>query len=232
MDSIVSFSQVSKKYDQKYALKQVSFVLPSSGVVGLLGPNGAGKSTTMKLMVGLLQASTGSVLVGGKNPTSNKIATNNMIGYLGESNALYKNMLVGEYLHFAADVKRAKNVQEVCSQVGVENVLNKKIESLSRGYCQRVGLACALLGEPQILVLDEPTAGLDPVEQEKIRSLIIKIAKNRLVLISSHILSEIEEVAQNLLIIHEGQIVFDGPKPKGKGEVEKLFMKKIISHSS
>ena len=136
-------------------------------------------------------------------------------------------MKVEEYLDFIASVKNVENFKDLISQVGLEDVMTTKIEELSRGFKQRVGLAAALLGKPKILILDEPTSGLDPLEQEKIRNLIKKISKNKTIIFSTHILSEVEDIASRLIIINQGKIVFDGKKPRGKGGVEKLFKKLV-----
>jgi ABC-2 type transport system ATP-binding protein len=192
-----------------------------------LGPNGAGKTTTMRLIMGYLKPTFGAVSVNHLNPLDNRVEIVKHIGYLAENNPLYAEMKVAEYLQFVAKVKTVREYETVAEQVGVQDVLSSKIEELSRGYRQRVGLAAALLGNPSILILDEPTSGLDPLEQEKIRQLIKKIAKKKIILFSTHMLSEAEDIANRLVVIYKGKIVFDGDKPKAKGGVEKLFKKLV-----
>lgn len=226
---MIIFEKVSKIYGSKKAVNGVDFEMKDNQIMGLLGPNGAGKTTTMRLLCGLLKPDEGRVMVNGLIPSEKKIATNNIIGYLPENNPLYPEMTARDYLDFVANLRSdTKSVEDVSEKVGLNEMLGKKIESLSRGYRQRVGLASALLGNPRILILDEPTSGLDPIEQAKIRALIKKLGDDRLVILSTHILSEAEEIADRLLIINEGVLVFDGKKPSGKGEVEKLFMKKVL----
>jgi ABC-2 type transport system ATP-binding protein len=137
-------------------------------------------------------------------------------------------MKVQEYLQFIREVKKHGDLMDIAAKVGLTDVLNKKIETLSRGYRQRVGLAAALLGNPHILILDEPTSGLDPIEQDRIRELIIDLAKEKIVIFSTHILSEVEDIANRIVIINQGKKIYDGPKPKGKGAVEKLFKEKVL----
>jgi len=148
-------------------------------------------------------------------------------GYLPENNPLYTDMTVIEYLTFVHNIKGSGDVNSLVNEVGLRDVINRKIEELSRGYKQRVGLAAALLGEPKLIILDEPTSGLDPVEQDRIKILIKGLSKKRTIIFSTHILSEVEDIATRLIIIHKGSIVYDGVKPKGRGSVEKLFKKLI-----
>lgn len=224
---MISLSQVSKKFGNVTAVSNLSFKAKRGEIIGFLGPNGAGKTTTMRLILGYLTPSSGSVTVGGFNPLSNRIDVLRQIGYLPESNPLYTEMRVSEYLEFIASIKSADDYLPIAHEVGLSDMLKVKIEELSRGYKQRVGLAAALIGNPEILVLDEPTSGLDPIEQDKIKELIIKLGKEKTILFSTHMLSESEDVATRLIIIHEGRLVFDGPKPKGKRSVEKLFKKLV-----
>ncbi len=198
-------------------------------IIGFLGPNGAGKTTTMRLLLGYLAPTRGKIEISGRDPRDQRMAVLRLMGYLPENNPLYTEMRVNEYLQFVAAVKSVPTIADKVRAVGLEEMLDKKIEELSRGYKQRVGLAAALLGDPQILVLDEPTSGLDPLEQDKIRRLIRQIAKNKIIIFSTHILSEVEDVATRLMIINHGRIVFDGKKPKGRGAVEKLF-KKLVGY--
>ncbi len=224
---MILLSSVMKKFGSTTAVDQISFTAKEGEIIGFLGPNGAGKTTTMRLILGYLLPTSGSVLVNGYDPQKQRIEVLKQTGYLPENNPLYQEMKVNEYIRFIAGIKEADNVSEVVSQVGLNEVLSKKIDELSRGFKQRVGLAAALLGNPSILVLDEPTSGLDPLEQEKIKNLIKSLAKKKTVVFSTHILSEVEDVATKLIIINKGKSVFDGVKPKGKGAVEKLFKKLI-----
>lgn len=225
---MIVVSSVSKRFGTKYAVERVSFSANRGDVVGFLGPNGAGKTTTMRMILGYLVPTSGSIRVNGHNPIDDRLIMLKQIGYLPENNPLYAEMKVREYLQFVADVKKVEIREDVPKGVGIEDVWNTKIEELSRGYKQRVGLAAALLGDPPVLILDEPTSGLDPLEQDKIRSLIEALAKHKKTIIfSTHILSEVEAVASKLIIINHGSLVYDGNKPTGRGGVEKLFKKLV-----
>lgn len=224
---MIVLSHVSKNFGTKAAVQNVSFEAKKGDIIGFLGPNGAGKTTTMRLILGYLTPSQGTVKVDEMDPLTQRLQVLQQVGYLPENNPLYMDMKVFEYLQFIGELKKVKEYQEVAHSVGLESVMKSKIEELSRGYKQRVGLAAALLGDPEILILDEPTSGLDPLEQVKIRELIKKIAKQKTIIFSTHMLSEVEDVATKLVIINKGQLVYDGEKPKGKGGVEKLFKKLV-----
>ena len=224
---MIVLSLVSKFFGEKKAVDNISFKIKKGEIVGFLGPNGAGKTTTMRLIVGYLKPNGGEILVDNLNPIKNRLLVLKKIGYLPENNPLYQEMYVKEYLEFIGKIKEENNLSQIINQVGLSEVLGKKIEELSRGFKQRVGLAAALMGDPEILILDEPTSGLDPLEQDKIKSLIRKISKDKIIIFSTHILSEIEDVSNRLIIINQGKIIYDGKKPKGKGAVEKLFKLKI-----
>jgi ABC-2 type transport system ATP-binding protein len=223
---MIDLVKVTKKFKEKTAVENVSFRAKSGEIIGFVGSNGAGKTTTMRLLLGYLTPTSGKVTIDNIDPVEERIKVVKKIGYLPENNPLYSEMKVEEYLRFIADAKEINDYKRVVKAVSLEDVLKTKIEELSRGYKQRVGLAAALIGDPEILILDEPTSGLDPLEQEKIRSLIKKFTK-KTVVFSTHILSEVEEVATRLIIINRGKIVFDGKKPGGKGSVEKLFKKLV-----
>ncbi|MCL4374832.1 ABC transporter ATP-binding protein [Patescibacteria group bacterium] len=226
---MISVAGVEKTFAGKVAVAELSFRAKTGEIIGFLGPNGAGKTTTMRLLLGYLAPTRGKIEISGRDPRDQRMAVLRLMGYLPENNPLYTEMRVNEYLQFVAAVKSVPTIADKVRAVGLEEMLDKKIEELSRGYKQRVGLAAALLGDPQILVLDEPTSGLDPLEQDKIRRLIRQIAKNKIIIFSTHILSEVEDVATRLMIINHGRIVFDGKKPKGRGAVEKLF-KKLVGY--
>ncbi len=222
---MIALSTVTKRFGDKTALNNVSFKATSGEIVGFVGPNGAGKTTTMRLILGYYRPTLGNITIDNLSPIDDRLAVLKKIGYLPENNPLYNEMRVYEYLRFVAKVKGVDDYEKVAESVGLDEVLNSKIEELSRGFKQRVGLAAALLGDPEILILDEPTSGLDPLEQEKIRSLIKRLKKT--IIFSTHILSEVEDVATKLVIINNGKVVYDGMKPKGKGAVEKLFKKLV-----
>ncbi len=224
---MIVVSSLIKIFEKNFAVNNISFKTKEGEIIGFLGPNGAGKTTTMRLLTGYLKPTKGTISINNLDPINNRLDVLKNIGYLPENNPLYFEMKVGEYLNFVGQVKAEKNTEQIIKEVGLEEVVNKKIEELSRGYKQRVGLAAALSGNPKILILDEPTSGLDPLEQEKIRDLIKKLAKRKTIIFSTHILSEVEDIASRLIIINKGKIVYDGIKPKGKGAVEKLF-KKVV----
>lgn len=205
-----------KYYGPFVAVEDISFSIPRGQVVAFLGPNGAGKSTTMKILSGFLAASKGSASIGGHDITTDRLAAARILGYLPENGPLYENMTPRELLDFFAEArgmskKHAKNRQEVViDQCAVAEALDKPISKLSRGYRQRVGLAIALLHDPEALIMDEPTAGLDPNQIRDFRINIKRLGKSKTILISTHILQEVEAVADRVLFIHEGRLVFDG----------------------
>jgi ABC-2 type transport system ATP-binding protein len=227
MSFMLQLTSTTKKFGQKIAVHNMSFEAKSGEIIGFLGPNGAGKTTTMRLILGFLLPSTGEVKINEKNPITKRLETLPNIGYLPENNPLYGEMQVAEYLSFISDIKQdtEEHIYEILDKVNLNDVLTSKIEELSRGFKQRVGLAAALIGDPDILILDEPTSGLDPLEQDNIKELIKKIATDKTIIFSTHILSEVEDIANRIIIVKEGKKVYDGPKPRGKGEVEKLFKK-------
>jgi ABC-2 type transport system ATP-binding protein len=227
---MIELVNVTKRFDMKMAVANLSFKALVRDIVGFVGPNGAGKTTTMRLITGYLKPTEGTVKLFNENPITQRLSVLPRIGYLPENNPLPGDMTVREYLAFVADIKKEENIEKIMEELHIDDVYGKKIEQLSRGYKQRVGLAAALCGKPDILLLDEPTSGLDPIEQDVIKDLIKKLAKKRIVVFSTHILSEIEDVATRVLIINRGILLFDGVKPKGKGSVEILF-KKLIKKS-
>lgn len=227
---MITLQSVTKTFGIKEAVTSLSFSVKEGEIVGFVGPNGAGKTTTMRLITGLLHPTSGTVRLFDCDPIEERLSVLPRLGYLPENNPLPLDMTVEEYLTFIASVKKEVHLGAIVRELNIDDVFGKKIELLSRGYRQRVGLAAALCGKPDILLLDEPTSGLDPIEQDVIKDLIQKLAKKRSVIFSTHILSEIEDIATRVLIINKGKLLFDGAKPKGKGSVETLF-KKLIKKS-
>ena len=209
----IEVSNLTKIYGQQKAIDNISFKINKAEIVGFLGPNGAGKSTTMKIITGYLEADNGNAFVSGLNVQSDKLETKKKIGYLPEGNPLYYEMYVREYLEFIANVHQIKNIksriEEVIMLTGLSVECKKKIGQLSKGYKQRVGLAAALIHDPEVLILDEPTSGLDPNQIVEIRDVIKNLGKNKTVLFSSHILQEVEAICDRVIIINKGKIVAD-----------------------
>jgi ABC-2 type transport system ATP-binding protein len=206
---------VTKEYGKQKALDDVSFEVQSGSVVGFLGPNGAGKSTMMKIVTGFIPQTSGIVEVNGINIENPEKDTRKDIGYLPENNPLYTDLFVKEYLTFVANIYKLgkntnKRVSELIELTGIGHEQNKKIGSLSKGYRQRVGLAQALIHNPSVLILDEPTSGLDPNQIVEIRKLIKDIGREKTVLLSTHIMQEVEAICQKIVIINKGKIVADG----------------------
>jgi len=207
----IEVSSVTKVYGSQKALNNINFSIEKGSIVGFLGPNGAGKSTMMKILTGFINPTEGAVLVNGINVLENPIEAQKSIGYLPESNPLYAEMYVKEYLQFQASIYKVakENVAEIIEKVGLTPEVHKKIGQLSKGYQQRVGLAAALLHNPEVLILDEPTTGLDPNQLVDIRALIKEIGKDKTVLFSTHIMQEVEAVCDRVIIIKKGEIVID-----------------------
>ena len=202
---------VIKHYGEQKALNNVSFEINPGEIVGFLGPNGAGKSTMMKIITGFIPATSGNVSVTGLNIEESPLAIKRKVGYLAEQNPLYYDMFVREYLSFIAGIFNLENanqrIDEIIETVGLSIEQNKKIGALSKGYKQRVGLAQALLHDPEVLILDEPTTGLDPNQLEEIRGLIKKIGAKKTVMLSTHIMQEVEAICDRVIIINKGKIV-------------------------
>ena len=213
---MIEVQNLTKRYGQHVALDGVSFSVGGGEVVGFLGPNGAGKSTTMRILTTFMAATSGSVRVGDDCVFENPMRVRERIGYMPENNPLPTDLRAGDYLKFRAQLKRLANgdsanrIAEVMEQCGVADVAGRFIGQLSRGYRQRVGLADALLAKPELIVLDEPTAGLDPNQVRSVRRLIRELAGSHTVLISSHILSEIEMTCDRVVILHEGRLLASG----------------------
>lgn len=207
----IEVQNVIKTYGKQKALNNVSFSIKSGEIVGFLGPNGAGKSTIMKILTTYLQQNEGNVKVNGFDTLLNPMEVKKSVGYLPEHNPLYLELFVKEYLNFHANIhKVSKNrMNEVIKLVGLTPEIGKKISQLSKGYRQRVGLAAALLHDPDVLVLDEPTTGLDPNQLAEIRSMIQEIGKTKTILLSTHIMQEVEAMCDRVIIINKGEIVAD-----------------------
>ena len=210
----IEISHISRFFGEQQVLRDISFRIGEGEVVGLLGPNGAGKTTTMRILAGALSYQSGYAKICGVEVADNPLETKKNVGYLPEQNPLYTDMYVKEYLLFVAETynlgkEKHKRVDELIDLVGLRPEFRKKIGQLSKGYRQRVGLAQALIHNPKVLILDEPTTGLDPNQLVEIRNLIKEIGKNRTVLFSTHILQEIEAVCNRVIIINKGEIVAD-----------------------
>ncbi len=209
----IEVKNLLKVYGGQKAVNNISFKVGKGEIVGFLGPNGAGKSTTMKIITGYLQQTSGDAFVSGINVTENPLTTKKKIGYLPEANALYYDMYIREYLGFIAEVHKIENrkskIEKVVQLTGLTAENKKKVGQLSKGYKQRVGLAAALIHDPEVLILDEPTSGLDPNQIVEIREVIKQQGKNKTVLFSSHILQEVEAICDRVIIINKGEIVAD-----------------------
>lgn len=212
-DMSIEVKNLLKIYGRQKAVNNISFKVDKGEIVGFLGPNGAGKSTTMKIITGCLEQTGGQAFVCGKNVVEDPLEAKKKTGYLPELNALYYEMYVKEYLSFIAELHKAKNqkskVESIIEMVGLTSESKKKIGQLSKGYKQRVGLAAALIHDPEVLILDEPTSGLDPNQILEIREVIKKQGQNKTVLFSSHILQEVEAICDRVIIINKGEIVAD-----------------------
>ncbi|QAT51177.1 ATP-binding cassette domain-containing protein [Caproiciproducens sp. NJN-50] len=212
---MIEVQNLTKRYGENIALSNISFSVGENTVIGFLGPNGAGKSTAMNIITGYLSASSGSVKVGGFDTVDQPNEAKKLIGYLPEMPPLYPDMTVREYLNFVYELKkvtlpREKHLREICALVKILDVSKRLIGNLSKGYRQRVGLAQALIGNPPVLILDEPTVGLDPKQIIEVRNLIKGLGKNHTVILSSHILPEIQAVADRILVVNRGKLVADG----------------------
>lgn len=240
---MILLKNVAKHFGKVRAVDGVSFEVGKGEVIGFLGPNGAGKTTTMRLITGYLRPTAGKIEVDGLEPGKERVAVVERIGYLPENNPLYNEMKVNEYLHFIENLKiqnpKSKQIRnskfevqngEIAKVCGIQDKLDVKIEELSRGYRQRVGLAAAMLGDPEVLILDEPASGLDPNQVVEIRDLIKKLGKEKTVILSTHILQEVEAMCNRVIIIDKGKIVYDSKVPK-KGKLEGIFRKVTLGDS-
>lgn len=211
---MIKVEHLTKKYGKVHALKDISFTVEEGEIVGFLGPNGAGKTTTMNIITGYLSSSSGSVSIDGCGILDNPSQAKSRIGYLPEQPPLYLNMTVNEYLNFIYELKgcllpKEKHLSEVCELTGITKVRQRLIGNLSKGYRQRVGIAQALVCNPPVLILDEPTIGLDPAQIIEIRSLIRKLGIKHTVILSSHILSEVQAICSRIIMLDHGRVVAD-----------------------
>ncbi len=209
---MIEVSHVSRNFGDFRAVNDVSFSIPTGQIVGLLGSNGAGKTTTMRMITGFLAPSSGTVKIDGIDVCENPVEAKKKIGYMPESAPLYGEMIVEDYLRYIAEIygqKPEEKVPALCKECGLKEVMSKNISELSRGNRQRVALAHALMNDPEILILDEPTSGLDPNQVEDVRAIIREIGKTRTVIVSTHILSEVETICSRAIIISGGKLVAD-----------------------
>jgi len=207
---------LSKFYGPFVAIQNITFAIPEGQIVAFLGPNGAGKTTTMKILSGYLAASAGHAAIAGLDVAKDRLAAAQQLGYLPENGPLYQDMTPVEMLTFCGEARGmsaaelAKRIERVSAQCALEDVLEKPINKLSRGYRQRVGLAVSLLHDPPVLIMDEPTAGLDPNQIRDFRKHLKELGRSKTILLSTHILHEVEAVADRVLLVHRGKLVFDG----------------------
>lgn len=222
---MIRVHELTKRYGEVLAVNHVTFEVQRGEVVGFLGPNGAGKSTTMRCLTGYLRADGGAVSIDGREVHPDDVETRRRVGYLPESTPLYRRMRVGDYLDFVGRVRgfdrraRREALERVLATCGLEGFVGRRIAELSKGYRQRVGLAQALFADPDVLVLDEPTSGLDPAEITRIRELVRELGRTKTILLSTHVLSEVQEVCRRVVILAAGRVVADGtPVDLAEGE--------------
>lgn len=215
---------LTKKFGEQTALNNINISIDKNEIIGLLGPNGAGKSTLMKSIVGALKIDQGDIIFNGKNISEHEIESKKNIGFLPENNPLYLEMFVKEYLQFVANIHKIPEtrVDEVIELVGITPEKSKKIGQLSKGYKQRIGLAQAIIHQPDLLILDEPTNGLDPNQIIEIRNVIKEIGQQKTVLLSTHIMQEVEALCSRVILIHKGNILQDCPIEEFKGKFSSL----------
>jgi ABC-2 type transport system ATP-binding protein len=229
----IEVQSVTKSYETQLALNEISFSASKGEIIGFLGPNGAGKSTMMKILTGFILPTKGTVFISGINVLKNPIEAKAHIGYLPEQNPLYEDMYVKEYLQFQTSIFKVPKeaIETVVNTVGLKPEVHKKIGQLSKGYQQRVGIAAAIIHNPDVLVLDEPTTGLDPNQIQEIRTLIKELGKDKTILFSTHIMQEVEAVCDRVIIIKKGELLVDKPikelKKSNKQTIEVTFDYKI-----
>lgn len=233
---MISVQSLHKSFGKQHVLKGISFDISGGSVTGFLGANGAGKSTTMKIITGYLQADEGEVFVEQKQVLAESLETRRQIGYLPEHNPLYKDMYIKEYLRYVAGIYQLSDVENrvkrVIEQTGLGPEQKKKIRMLSKGYRQRVGLAQAIIHEPSVLILDEPTSGLDPNQIVEVRNLIQELGREKTVMLSTHIMQEVEAMCQRVLIINNGTIVKDVPVSQMESNIAGKRFYKIMFNSA
>ncbi|MEN4761046.1 ATP-binding cassette domain-containing protein [Chryseobacterium sp. C39-AII1] len=220
----LQINNLTKKFGEQTALNKINISIDKNEIIGLLGPNGAGKSTLMKSIVGALKIEEGEIIFNGKNIAEHEIESKKNIGFLPENNPLYLEMYVKEYLQFVANIHKipSSRVDEVIKLVGITPERSKKIGQLSKGYKQRVGLAQAIIHQPDLLILDEPTNGLDPNQIIEIRNVVKEIGQAKTVLLSTHIMQEVEALCSRVILIHKGNILQDCPIDEFKGRFDSL----------
>ena len=241
MPVTIKVKSLTKSFGPIHAVRGVSFDVNHGEVLGFLGPNGAGKSTTMKMITGFLEPTSGTVEVNGFDVRENPIAVKRSVGYLPEGAPAYGEMTVKSFLNFIADVRqltgssRQKRIDEVVDIINIKHVIDQSIETLSKGFKRRVGIAQAILHDPSVLILDEPTDGLDPNQKYDVRELIKKISKNKTIIISTHILEEVEAVCTRAAIIAKGKLLFDDTPSKlqssSTGSLDDTFRKITLGES-
>jgi len=242
---MIEVSGLTKKYGKRLAVEGISFTVPSGQIAGLLGLNGAGKSTTMNILTGCLSSTEGVVKINGIDMAEDSEKAKRSIGYLPETPPLYADMKAGEYLEFIYDLKKAeeriapqgsrkekallkkRHLNEVCSRTGMEDMYGRLVKNLSKGYKQRLGLAAALVGVPDVFVFDEPTVGLDPAQIIEIRNLIAALGRAATVIFSSHILSEVQTLCNRVIVLHEGRIAADLSQDQIQESLEKTFIELV-----
>lgn len=236
---MIEVKNVSKKYGKFYAVRDISFSIKEGEIVGFLGRNGAGKSTTMNMITGFIEPTEGSIIVNGYNVDQKPKKVKASIGYMPEGTPLYGDLTVKEFVKYMAELKlvprkdRKAAVEKAIEETGLENVQNKLTKNLSRGYKQRVSLAGAIVGDPEILILDEPTVGLDPAQVIEIRNLIKSFRRDHTVILSSHILSEVSQICEKVIIIDKGEIVaVDSPEHLEENTEEKNVLKVTVEDSN
>ena len=221
---MISINNLTKDFGDTRAVDNISLEIPRGQILGILGPNGAGKTTILRMLTGYIRPTSGTVIVNGIDANKNSIEVKKHIGYLPESSPIYTDMLVYDYLNFVADIRdiskseKIDRLQELSDLCGIREVMHKPVATLSRGYKQRVGLALALMDDPEILILDEPTNGLDPNQIAEIRTIIKEIGQKKTIIFSTHILTEAEATCDRVVIMNKGQFVADGTTEMLKGD--------------
>ncbi|SVA91799.1 uncharacterized protein METZ01_LOCUS144653 [marine metagenome] len=243
MSQAIKIKSLTKSFGAIRAVRNVSFNVSHGEVLGFLGPNGAGKSTTMKMITGFLEPTSGTVEVNGHDVLENPLSVKRSIGYLPEGAPAYGEMTVKNFLNFIADIRqlngaiRKKRLDEVIETINIGTVIDQSIETLSKGFKRRVGLAQAILHDPNILILDEPTDGLDPNQKHEVRNLIKKMSKEKAIIISTHILEEVDAVCTRAIIISSGELLFDGTPTQliaksDQSDIDHAFRNITISNST